>query len=104
MITDISNRNQVAAHVVTNPERFCHVPAVLAAQWAHLKLQRGQPVRFDRLGDPAYLIERPATSSLAADLAERAPRISAAVKRRSGQFLPPDQWPNPAGPCEGGRT
>ncbi|APE45371.1 hypothetical protein BOO69_08170 [Sulfitobacter alexandrii] len=94
-MTDIFDRDQVAAHVVSHPERFCRVPAVLAAQWAYLKLRRGQPVRFDRLGEPAYLIDRPEASPLAVDLAERSPRISAAVARRKAQFLPPEQWPTP---------
>jgi hypothetical protein len=88
---------QIARYVVRNPEKFCRVPSVLGVQWAKLKEARGQTVHFGRVGDPAYLIDRPDAlpqtqqepASLATDLAERAPRVSAACARRKPRFLPP---------------
>lgn len=61
-----------AHRVVTEPERFAHLPAILADSWAALKEARGQAVDFTRLGEPAYLVE-PATCFPAATK-EPAPR------------------------------
>lgn len=84
---------EIARHVVGNPERYCRMPAVLGAQWARLKEARGQKVNFGLVGDPAYQIAGPDSLpkpvSLADHLAERAPRISAACARRKPRFAPP---------------
>ena len=45
-----------ALHVVTHPEIFGRIPAVLAIHWERLKNARGQTVDYDRIGAPAYLI------------------------------------------------
>jgi hypothetical protein len=48
-----------ALHIVTNPDQFHTVPAVLQSAWAELKAARGQTVNLDRMGEPAYLIAPP---------------------------------------------
>jgi len=44
-----------ARHVVTHPEIFGRIPAVLAINWERLKKARGQTVDYDRVGPPPLI-------------------------------------------------
>ncbi|MGY9038396.1 MAG: hypothetical protein ACKVLA_11315 [Rhodobacterales bacterium] len=77
-----------AKHVVTHPQHFARVPAVLAINWERLKNARGQTVDHDRIGPPAYVIG-PECPSIAS---ARAARITGKVRQIAhdkGIDLPP---------------
>ncbi|GLO78516.1 hypothetical protein [Sulfitobacter pontiacus] len=77
-----------AKHVVTHPQHFAQVPAVLAINWERLKNARGQTVDHDRIGPPAYVIGLECPSIASA----RAARITGKVRqiaREKGYDLPP---------------
>jgi hypothetical protein len=77
-----------AKHVVTHPQHFARVPAVLAINWERLKNARGQTVDHDRIGPPAYVIGLECPSIASA----RAARITGKVRqiaRDKGYDLPP---------------
>jgi hypothetical protein len=77
-----------AKHVVTHPQHFAQVPAVLAINWERLKNARGQTVDHDRIGPPAYVIGLECPSIASA----RAARITGKVRqiaRDKGYDLPP---------------
>lgn len=69
--------------MASDPARHgCH-PALMRWTWAFLKEARGQPVRFDRIGAAAHLIERPNEVDAARVRAQGA--IRAAVARVTGR-------------------
>ncbi|UOA23619.1 hypothetical protein DSM110277_02048 [Sulfitobacter pontiacus] len=77
-----------ARHVVTHPEIFGHIPALLAINWEQLKNARGQTVDHDRIGAPAYLI----TTARIDGADPQAARIRSAVRdyaQTRGYDLPP---------------
>jgi hypothetical protein len=77
-----------ARHVVTHPEIFGRIPAVLAINWERLKKARGQTVDYDRVGPPAYLITPACTDEFDARMA----RVSGKVRNYAqdkGYDLPP---------------
>jgi hypothetical protein len=71
----------LAAHIVGNPQNFTHVPSVITDSWAQLKEAQGHHITPDRI-DRISARHKPPQSSLARDIAERAPRISAYVAQR----------------------
>ena len=78
-----------AKHVVTHPQHFAQVPAVLAINWERLKNARGQTVDHDRIGAPAYLI---APSGFTDEADAQITRIRSKVRtiaKDKGYDLPP---------------
>jgi hypothetical protein len=48
-MTPTNPLTQTARDIITNPQFYHHVPAVLQASWAEIKAQRGQPITPDRM-------------------------------------------------------
>lgn len=79
-------KTDLAREVTLNPHKYYRLPAVLKGNWAQLKAAQGHPITPDRMArlHPNYGITRNNAdtgpshdpSPIAADLAERAPRIS----------------------------
>jgi hypothetical protein len=71
----------LARHVVCNACNFNGVPSVIADSWAQLEEAQGHRITPDRI-DRISMCHKPPQSSLARDIAERAPRISAYIAQR----------------------
>ncbi len=77
-----------AKHVVTHPQHFARVPAVLAINWERLKNARGQTVDYNRIGPPAYVIG-PECPGIAAARMSRIPAKVREIARAKGYDMPP---------------
>ena len=77
-----------ARHVVTHPEIFGRIPAVLAINWEQLKNARGQTVDHDRIGAPAYLIGPSRVDSFDAQITRIRSKVRT-IARDKGYDLPP---------------
>jgi hypothetical protein len=77
-----------AKHVVTPPQHFARVPAVLAINWERLNNARGQTVDHDRIGPPAYIIG-PECPGIAVARMTRIPGKVREIATRKGYDLPP---------------
>ena len=77
-----------AKHVVTHPQHYMRIPAVLAINWERLKNARGQTVDHDRIGPPAYVMGPECPSIAAARIARVAVKVRI-VARAKGYELPP---------------
>lgn len=77
-----------ATQIVTNPQQYAGFPSVLGDSWAKLKEARGQRVRFDRIGEPAYVIGPECPSITAARIARIAVKVRM-IAREKGYDLPP---------------
>ena len=77
-----------ATQIVSNPQRYAGFPSILGDNWAKLKEARGQRVRFDRIGEPAYVIGPACPSIAAARIARIAVKVRM-IAREKGYDLPP---------------
>jgi hypothetical protein len=79
---------ETARHVVTHPQRFARLPAVLAINWERLKNARGQTVDHNRIGAPAYLITTACIDGCDAQIARIRSKVRT-IARDKGYDLPP---------------
>lgn len=84
----MQNTVNTATYVITHPQHFARVPAVLASNWELLKNARGQTVDHNRIGKPAYIIGPECPSIAAARIARIAVKVRA-IAREKGYDLPP---------------